>query len=64
VTEEDNGIFWIDVENFKKAFDFFTICRYNDNYKFTSTKLFGEYGLSKVSVSKSGEYTFSICQKE
>ena len=60
ITDNDDGNFWMNYEDLTGTFENLFICMYNDDYKYSSAKLTGEYALSKVTLTKKGEYFFKI----
>lgn len=64
-TDENDGAFWMDFEDAKHYFSFMQICKVNDEYKY----IFEECpdtpdAIYKVTITTSGDYTFSVTQKD
>ena len=62
-TDEDDGKFWMDLEDVKRLFVNIGVNHYVNDYKFSNLKAEGSEVIMKVIVTTPGEYTFSISQK-
>lgn len=63
---EDDGVFFIDFDNFCKYFSDVQVCYYHDNYKYSSTQITSQRNdrvYLKFTVTKPGLHYFSINQK-
>lgn len=64
-TEEDDGAFWMDWEDVKHYFAFMQICKVCDDYKYSFEECPDTpEAICKVTIEESGEYTFSVTQKD
>lgn len=65
--DNNDGLFWMSIEDFKKHFQKFYISKYYDNYKFISLRVpykkDGNY-LFQVKIENAGRYTFGLSQKD
>lgn len=63
VDDDNDGLFWMQLRDFKQYFSNLYICKYDDNKQFFSQRLDikqkGEH-LFKMQIKKTGHYTFAI----
>jgi len=62
-SDEDDGTFWMDYEDVKRFFSRCQVCHINDNYVYSYLRASGDYQCFGVTITTSGEYTFSISQR-
>lgn len=68
VSNDNDGLFWMSIEDFKEYFSCIYTCKYKDDFQFSYEKLDpargkGEYIL-RMTVHKSGDYTIAVSQKD
>lgn len=66
--DSDDGIFWMNFQDFQDCFKRVQICKYRDDYVFNSTKFDASYSGEDYHVitmkAPSGEQTLSLSQKD
>lgn len=64
IKTEDDGTFWMDIEDMKKYFDRVQVCKIHDDFSYTYSKIEdGSVAVFKVEIPTSGKYTFSVSQR-
>ena len=64
ITTENDGTFWMDIEDMKKYFDRVQLCKIHDDFTYTYSKCENtSAAVFKVEIPTAGKYTFSVSQK-
>lgn len=64
VTTENDGTFWMDIQDMKKYFDRVQLCKIYDDFTYTYSKCEGvSAAVFKVEIPTAGKYTFSVSQR-
>ena len=65
--QKEDGVFWMSIDDFRTNFISVHVCKYNDEFKFSSyPKKEGKegYHIFGIHVSTDGMYTFSVSQRD